>query len=133
MEASRGAGLGPWAASDPREKALVEHSTSTRLSAVHAAHGEEGSASAAAGPLAAADRAVATADRVVRLSHEHSKHCCKANCTLNICDKPPQVIGAKCFIFCVEKLCSGEGVSGVGAAGADARDASELCEARLIA
>ena len=54
-----------------------------------------------------------TAGRVVRLAHEHSKHCCKANCTLNICEKPPQVIGAKCFVFCVEKLCSGEGVSGV--------------------
>jgi hypothetical protein len=54
-----------------------------------------------------------TADRVVRLSHEHSKHCCKANCTLKISEKPPQVIGAKCFVFCVEKLCSGEGVSGV--------------------
>tara|TARA_Y100000389_G_scaffold100534_1_gene97263 strand:+ start:3566 stop:4906 length:1341 start_codon:yes stop_codon:yes gene_type:complete len=54
-----------------------------------------------------------TAGRVVQLSHEHSRHCCKANCTLTICDKPPQVIAAKCFIFCVEKLCSGEGVSGV--------------------
>ena len=54
-----------------------------------------------------------TADRVMRLSHQHSEHCCKSNCTLNICDKPPQVIGAKCFVFCVEKLCTGEGVGGV--------------------
>ncbi len=54
-----------------------------------------------------------TADRVVRVSHQHSKHCCKSVCTLNICDKPPQVIGAKCFVYAIEKLCSGGGVSGV--------------------
>ena len=54
-----------------------------------------------------------TADRVMRVSHRHSKHCCKSACTLNICDRPPQVIGAKCFVYAVEKLCSGTGIAGV--------------------
>lgn len=54
-----------------------------------------------------------TADRVVRVSHAHLGCCVKAACTLNIVDKPPAVIGAKCFIYTIEKMSAGAGIRGV--------------------